>query len=93
MAATPQAQTNTPGGPALGASAAPATPVAAAATPARYVVSQAQSLQRLGDQVFQRVEKINSEVLALIYGSMVVQILKDVDGNVDEANTQLEKAA
>eukprot|EP00811_Abedinium_folium_P007000 NODE_16458_length_993_cov_11.946882.p1 GENE.NODE_16458_length_993_cov_11.946882~~NODE_16458_length_993_cov_11.946882.p1 ORF type:complete len:195 (+),score=77.91 NODE_16458_length_993_cov_11.946882:142-726(+) len=45
---------------------------------------------KVGDAAFQRMEKVNSDIFALTYGSLVVQLLRDVE-DVDDVNTQLEK--
>mmetsp|Transcript_12088 Transcript_12088/g.25081 ORF Transcript_12088/g.25081 Transcript_12088/m.25081 type:complete len:190 (-) Transcript_12088:10-579(-) len=45
---------------------------------------------KLGDLAFTRMEKVNSDILALTYGSLVTQLLRDIE-DVDEVNTQLEK--
>ncbi|KAH3760790.1 trafficking protein particle complex subunit 3 [Pelomyxa schiedti] len=44
-----------------------------------------------GDAEWHKVEKVSAELLTLTYGAVVSQVLKDCDGNVEEANTQLEK--
>eukprot|EP01071_Lankesteria_metandrocarpae_P013472 Lankesteria_metandrocarpae@DN7228_c0_g1_i1.p1 len=43
-----------------------------------------------GDAMFAKMERVNSELLALSYGSLVTQLLKDME-HVDNVNTQLEK--
>eukprot|EP00927_Polykrikos_kofoidii_P062597 TRINITY_DN57405_c0_g1_i1.p1 TRINITY_DN57405_c0_g1~~TRINITY_DN57405_c0_g1_i1.p1 ORF type:complete len:191 (-),score=37.16 TRINITY_DN57405_c0_g1_i1:291-863(-) len=45
---------------------------------------------KLGDVAFAKMEKVNSDVLALTYGSLVTQILEDFE-DVDAVNMQLEK--
>merc|ERR1719412_177200 len=45
---------------------------------------------KIGDQAFQKVEKVNSDILALTYGSLVTQLLRDIE-DVEAVNTQLEK--
>merc|ERR1719331_1518171 len=45
---------------------------------------------KLGDLAFQKVEKVNSDILALTYGSLVTQLLRDIE-DVNAVNTQLEK--
>ncbi|KAI9298190.1 TRAPP I complex, partial [Neoconidiobolus thromboides FSU 785] len=45
----------------------------------------------LGEDIWKnKVEKINSEVFLLTYGSMVVQLMKDYE-DVEEVNKQLDK--
>lgn len=46
--------------------------------------------QKQGDIIFAKLEKVNSELLALTYGALVSQLLKDIE-LVDEVNEQLEK--
>ena len=36
------------------------------------------------------MEKVNSELMALVYGSLVTQLLKDLE-HVDEVNAELDK--
>merc|ERR1719356_2189633 len=45
---------------------------------------------KIGDQAFQKVEKVNSDILALTYGSLVTQLLRDIE-DVEAVNVQLEK--
>mmetsp|Transcript_100342 Transcript_100342/g.178358 ORF Transcript_100342/g.178358 Transcript_100342/m.178358 type:complete len:192 (-) Transcript_100342:90-665(-) len=45
---------------------------------------------KLGDMAFNRMEKMNSELLVLTYGSLVTQLLRDIE-DVDAVNAQLEK--
>ena len=47
--------------------------------------------QKQGEQAFQRVDKVNGELLALTYGALVSQVIRDLDGNPEEINAQLEK--
>eukprot|EP00918_Siedleckia_nematoides_P090267 GHVU01198432.1.p1 GENE.GHVU01198432.1~~GHVU01198432.1.p1 ORF type:complete len:188 (-),score=45.47 GHVU01198432.1:442-1005(-) len=47
-------------------------------------------VKRMGELAFQQMEKVNAEVFALTYGSLVTQLLKDME-YVGEINTQLEK--
>lgn len=47
------------------------------------------NLTRTADAVFQKIEKVNSELLALTYGSLVTQLLKDME-HVDAVNTHLD---
>ncbi len=49
-----------------------------------------KNLARVGEQAFQKMDKINAEVFTLTYGSMVQTLLKDYE-DVNEVNTQLEK--
>jgi hypothetical protein len=46
--------------------------------------------KKIGEQAFKDIEKINSELLSLTYGALVVQLLKDFE-SVEEVNNQLEK--
>ncbi len=48
-----------------------------------------KNLTRIGEQAFQKMDKINSEVFTLTYGSMVQHLLKDFE-EVAEINNQLE---
>ncbi len=48
-----------------------------------------KNLTRIGEQAFQKMDKINSEVFTLTYGSMVQHLLKDYE-EVNEVNNQLE---
>eukprot|EP01055_Gregarina_sp_Pseudo9_P000826 Gregarina_sp_Pseudo_9__825@NODE_1528_length_1523_cov_83_560647_g1416_i0_p1_GENE_NODE_1528_length_1523_cov_83_560647_g1416_i0NODE_1528_length_1523_cov_83_560647_g1416_i0_p1_ORF_typecomplete_len199_score30_85TRAPP/PF04051_16/4e32DUF3583/PF12126_8/0_21_NODE_1528_length_1523_cov_83_560647_g1416_i09251491 len=54
-------------------------------------MAPAQTHTQLGDTVFGQIEKTNSELLALIYGSLITQLLKDIDdvGAVNEALDRL----
>ena len=49
-----------------------------------------KNLARVGEQAFQKMDKINAEVFTLTYGSMVQVLLKDYE-DVTEVNLQLEK--
>jgi len=49
-----------------------------------------RSLAKQGDAAFSRVEKVNSEVLALTYGALVAQLVEDYE-DVEAINVQLEK--
>mmetsp|Transcript_19049 Transcript_19049/g.21217 ORF Transcript_19049/g.21217 Transcript_19049/m.21217 type:complete len:192 (-) Transcript_19049:90-665(-) len=49
------------------------------------------NLAKLGDQSFNKVEKINGELFTLTYGAIVWQLLKDNNNNPEEVNTQLER--
>ncbi|XP_049848357.1 trafficking protein particle complex subunit 3-like [Schistocerca gregaria] len=53
-------------------------------------VSKSTDLQRLGEEVWSKVDKINADLFSLTYGAFVCQMLKDLD-SVSELNTQLEK--
>lgn len=44
----------------------------------------------VGDEIWRRVEKVNSELFTLTYGSLVAQLVKDFE-NYEEVNIQLEK--
>jgi len=46
--------------------------------------------QKTGDAIFQGMEKINSELLAMTYGAIVTQLIKDYK-DVKTVNTELEK--
>ncbi|PFH32576.1 putative Bet3 transport protein [Besnoitia besnoiti] len=46
--------------------------------------------QKQWELVSQRMEKVNSELLSLTYGTLVTQLLKDLE-QVDAINAQLEK--
>mmetsp|Transcript_92808 Transcript_92808/g.206397 ORF Transcript_92808/g.206397 Transcript_92808/m.206397 type:complete len:191 (+) Transcript_92808:108-680(+) len=45
---------------------------------------------RMGDLAFAKMEKVNSDILALTYGSLVTQLLRDIE-DVAAVNAQLEK--
>ena len=47
-------------------------------------------LNKQGEDLFKRTDKINSELFALTYGALVVQLIKDYE-DFDEVNKQLEK--
>ena len=49
-----------------------------------------RNLAKQGDAAFGRVEKVNSEVLALTYGALVAQLVEDYE-DVGAINVQLEK--
>lgn len=54
--------------------------------------STAARFARLGEQIAGNVsETVSSELLALTYGSLVSQLLRDFDGNVAGINKQLEE--
>lgn len=44
-----------------------------------------------GARAFAKVEKVNAELLTLTYGSLVVQLIRDLGGATDEVNVQLER--
>jgi len=46
--------------------------------------------KRVGEAVFSKVEKINSELFSLTYGAIVTQLLKDLE-DVETTNVRLEK--
>ena len=46
--------------------------------------------KRVGEAVFSKVEKVNSELFSLTYGAMVTQLLKDLE-EVEATNVRLEK--
>jgi len=45
---------------------------------------------RLGDLAYMKMEKVNSDILALTYGSLVTTLLRDIE-DVAAVNAQLEK--
>mmetsp|Transcript_73071 Transcript_73071/g.136536 ORF Transcript_73071/g.136536 Transcript_73071/m.136536 type:complete len:189 (-) Transcript_73071:117-683(-) len=45
---------------------------------------------KMGDLAYSRMEKVNADILALTYGSLVTQLLRDME-DVDAVNEQLEK--
>ncbi|KAJ1422547.1 putative transport protein particle component Bet3 [Ochromonadaceae sp. CCMP2298] len=45
---------------------------------------------RLGEQVWNKMPKVNAELLTLTYGSLIVQLIKDIE-DVNQVNEQLEK--
>jgi len=47
-----------------------------------------QISQRLGDNLWVKMPKINSELFTLTYGALVMQLIKDHE-EVDEVNKQL----
>lgn len=52
--------------------------------------AQIARLNKQGEDLFKRTEKINSELFALTYGAFVVQLIKDYE-DFDQVNKQLEK--
>eukprot|EP00386_Alphamonas_edax_P008969 GDKI01029473.1.p1 GENE.GDKI01029473.1~~GDKI01029473.1.p1 ORF type:complete len:201 (-),score=66.54 GDKI01029473.1:24-626(-) len=58
----------------------------AAMTPAQ----KAAALAKVGDAAAAKMDKVNAELLALTYGSLVTQLLKDLE-QVESVNEQLEK--
>ncbi|CAD6592595.1 MAG: transport protein particle 22 kDa subunit [Alectoria sarmentosa] len=47
---------------------------------------------RVGEEVWKtRVDKVNAELVALTYGTMVAQLCSDFDSNYAEVNKQLDK--
>eukprot|EP00741_Cyanophora_paradoxa_P000212 tig00000402_g205.t1 len=50
----------------------------------------AKPYQRIGDAAFSKIEKVNSELFTLTYGSLVSQLVKDYE-DVAEVNKQLDK--
>jgi len=52
--------------------------------------SQANAKIRLGESTFAQMEKVNAELLTLTYGSLVVQLLRDL-GSAEAVNAQLER--
>ena len=53
-------------------------------------MAQRDQNRRVGDAVFSKVEKINSELFSLTYGASVTQLLKDYEA-ADATSAQLEK--
>eukprot|EP00472_Partenskyella_glossopodia_P010293 CAMPEP_0197515812 /NCGR_PEP_ID=MMETSP1318-20131121/818_1 /TAXON_ID=552666 /ORGANISM="Partenskyella glossopodia, Strain RCC365" /LENGTH=185 /DNA_ID=CAMNT_0043064275 /DNA_START=82 /DNA_END=639 /DNA_ORIENTATION=+ len=47
-------------------------------------------MQRLGDNTFSQMEKVNSELLAMTYGALVTTLIKDFQ-DVKTVNQELEK--
>ena len=45
---------------------------------------------KLGENAFQKMEKVNSDLFTLTYGAFVSQLVKDYE-NLDEVNARLEK--
>eukprot|EP00933_Yihiella_yeosuensis_P058231 TRINITY_DN5855_c4_g1_i1.p1 TRINITY_DN5855_c4_g1~~TRINITY_DN5855_c4_g1_i1.p1 ORF type:complete len:191 (-),score=34.35 TRINITY_DN5855_c4_g1_i1:88-660(-) len=45
---------------------------------------------KIGEAAFNRMDKVNSDLLVLTYGSLVTQLLRDIE-DVDAVNAQLEK--
>lgn len=50
----------------------------------------ATNLQKIGEQAFNKIDKVNSELLTLTYGSLVVQLLQDLK-KPEEVNVQLDR--
>lgn len=48
------------------------------------------NLSKIGEQAFNKIDKVNSELLTLTYGSLVVQLLQDLK-KPEEVNVQLDK--
>lgn len=44
----------------------------------------------LGDELYKKSDKLNSELFSLTYGAMVVQLIKDYE-DYNQVNTQLDK--
>eukprot|EP01013_Petalomonas_cantuscygni_P023780 TRINITY_DN45288_c0_g1_i1.p1 TRINITY_DN45288_c0_g1~~TRINITY_DN45288_c0_g1_i1.p1 ORF type:complete len:284 (+),score=59.64 TRINITY_DN45288_c0_g1_i1:83-853(+) len=49
-----------------------------------------KALQKEGEKAFARMEKVNAEFFALTYGSLVTQVLADLNNDIDAANQHLE---
>ncbi|KAF8819878.1 putative Bet3 transport protein [Cardiosporidium cionae] len=47
-------------------------------------------LQKIGENAYSRMEKVNSELLSFTYGSFVTQLIKDI-GDIEAVNSQLEQ--
>jgi len=50
----------------------------------------ANRYKQVGDDMFKKADKLNSELFSLTYGAMVVQLVKDYE-DYNEVNTQLDK--
>eukprot|EP00929_Paragymnodinium_shiwhaense_P105294 TRINITY_DN7024_c0_g1_i2.p1 TRINITY_DN7024_c0_g1~~TRINITY_DN7024_c0_g1_i2.p1 ORF type:complete len:217 (-),score=53.62 TRINITY_DN7024_c0_g1_i2:104-673(-) len=50
----------------------------------------ADKYSKIGDHAFSKMDKVNADVLALTYGALVSQLLRDFE-DVDAVNAQLEK--
>ena len=44
---------------------------------------------RLGDQMWQKLPKVNGELFSLTYGTLVVQLMRDLE-DVEKVNEKLE---
>eukprot|EP01112_Ceratiomyxa_fruticulosa_P016587 TRINITY_DN5035_c0_g1_i1.p1 TRINITY_DN5035_c0_g1~~TRINITY_DN5035_c0_g1_i1.p1 ORF type:complete len:190 (-),score=44.18 TRINITY_DN5035_c0_g1_i1:67-636(-) len=53
-------------------------------------MNPSKKYDRVGEQCFAKVDKINAELFTLTYGSIITQLVKDYE-DVAEVNTQLEK--
>ena len=53
-------------------------------------MSQIALKVKMGETAFASMEKVNAELLTLTYGSLVVQLLRDL-GSAEAVNTQLER--
>ena len=49
-----------------------------------------QKLEKVGEEAFKKLEKINSELFTMTYGSFVMQLLEDFE-DPEEVNKQLDK--
>lgn len=54
-------------------------------------MSSKSSAAANGQALWAKVPKANAELFALTYGALVMEVVSDSDGNVDEINEQLEK--
>jgi len=52
--------------------------------------SSADKYGKLGEMAFAKMEKVNSDIFAITYGSLVTQLLRDIE-DVDAVNARLEK--
>ncbi|KAK2068822.1 hypothetical protein P8C59_003439 [Phyllachora maydis] len=52
----------------------------------------ATKASRLGEEIWKtRIDKVNAELVVLTYGTIVVQLCKDYEGNYPEVNRQLDR--
>lgn len=49
-----------------------------------------QELTKIGENAYNKMEKVNSELVSMAYGALVTQLLKDFE-KVEDVNFQLEK--
>ncbi|CAD7941018.1 unnamed protein product [Amoebophrya sp. A25] len=55
----------------------------------RRAADRSEALQRMTKDVMDRMETVSGELLALVYGSLVSQLLLDYDGDAEGMNQQL----
>jgi len=46
---------------------------------------------KIGEMSFAKMEKVNAELLALMYGALVGQIVQDFEHDIEKVNDQLDK--